>query len=97
MSERYGVGVTKPILITMPEGEMHAGTWHLGPYAVYVPFSAIEEQNAGRFHFIPLKNPKANRADIVHEMEDHVCRCGAHVRILAAVEEAAATMKGSAR
>ena len=44
-----------------------------------------------------LKNPKANRADIVHEMEDHVCRCGAHVRILAAVEEAAATMKGSAR
>jgi aerobic-type carbon monoxide dehydrogenase small subunit (CoxS/CutS family) len=43
------------------------------------------------------KNPKATRADIVHELEDHACRCGAHVRILAAVEDAAAAMKGSAR
>ncbi len=44
-----------------------------------------------------LKNPKATRADIVHELEDHVCRCGAHVRILAAVEDAAAAMRGGAR
>jgi aerobic-type carbon monoxide dehydrogenase small subunit (CoxS/CutS family) len=44
-----------------------------------------------------LKNPKATRADIVHEMEDHACRCGAHVRILAAVEDAAAAMRGGAR
>ena len=84
--ERYGAGVTKPILITMPEGEMHAGTWHLGPYAVYVPFSAIEEQNAGRFHFIPLKNPKANNRfphhycekrydDDVHPLDRSIYTC----------------------
>ena len=44
-----------------------------------------------------LKNPKVTRADIVHELEDHACRCGAHVRILAAVEDAAAAMRGGAR
>jgi aerobic-type carbon monoxide dehydrogenase small subunit (CoxS/CutS family) len=44
-----------------------------------------------------LTNPKATRADIAHELEDHACRCGAHVRILAAVEDAAAAMRGGAR
>jgi carbon-monoxide dehydrogenase small subunit len=44
-----------------------------------------------------LKNPKASRADIVRELDSHLCRCGAHVRILKAVETAAAAMKGSAR
>jgi aerobic-type carbon monoxide dehydrogenase small subunit (CoxS/CutS family) len=40
-----------------------------------------------------LNNPKATRADMVNELEDHACRCGAHVRILAAIEDAAAAMK----
>ncbi len=44
-----------------------------------------------------LKNPKATRADIVKQMDSHLCRCGAHVRIVAAVESAAAAMKGGAR
>jgi len=44
-----------------------------------------------------LKNPKATRADVVREMEDHVCRCGAHVRILDAVETAAQAMRGGVR
>jgi aerobic-type carbon monoxide dehydrogenase small subunit (CoxS/CutS family) len=44
-----------------------------------------------------LKNPKATRADIVKELDSHLCRCGAHVRIVAAVETAAAAMKGGAR
>jgi aerobic-type carbon monoxide dehydrogenase small subunit (CoxS/CutS family) len=44
-----------------------------------------------------LKNPTATRADIVKELDNHLCRCGAHVRILKAVESAAATMKGGAR
>jgi carbon-monoxide dehydrogenase small subunit len=44
-----------------------------------------------------LKNPKATRADIVKELDAHLCRCGAHVRILKAVETAATTMKGGAR
>ncbi len=44
-----------------------------------------------------LKNPRAAYADIIHELEDHACRCGAHVRIVQAVETAAAAMRGSAR
>jgi len=44
-----------------------------------------------------LKNPKARRADILKEMDGHLCRCGAHQRIVQAVETAAAAMKGSAR
>ena len=44
-----------------------------------------------------LKNPKATRADVVQDLEPHVCRCGAHVRILQAVETAAAAMRGEAR
>jgi len=41
-----------------------------------------------------LRNPKATRQDIVDGMEDNLCRCGAHVRILDAVETAADKMKG---
>jgi aerobic-type carbon monoxide dehydrogenase small subunit (CoxS/CutS family) len=44
-----------------------------------------------------LKNPKATRADIVRELDTHLCRCGAHVRILQAVESAGTAMKGGAR
>jgi carbon-monoxide dehydrogenase small subunit len=44
-----------------------------------------------------LKNPKATRADIVRQLDDHLCRCGAHVRILSAVESAATAMKGGTR
>jgi aerobic-type carbon monoxide dehydrogenase small subunit (CoxS/CutS family) len=44
-----------------------------------------------------LKNPKAARADIVKELDAHLCRCGAHVRILKAVESAATTIRGGSR
>jgi aerobic-type carbon monoxide dehydrogenase small subunit (CoxS/CutS family) len=40
-------------------------------------------------------NPKASREAIIKGMEDNLCRCGAHVRIVAAVE-AAAGGKGGA-
>jgi aerobic-type carbon monoxide dehydrogenase small subunit (CoxS/CutS family) len=43
------------------------------------------------------KTPDAPLADVLHELEDHVCRCGAHVRILQALETASAAMKGRAR
>ena len=36
-----------------------------------------------------LKTPKPTRAQIAAHMEDNLCRCGAHVRILDAVEQAA--------
>jgi carbon-monoxide dehydrogenase small subunit len=50
----------------------------------------------GAYAFL-LKNPKATRADIVRQMDDHLCRCGAHVRIVQAIETAATAMKGGAR
>ena len=43
------------------------------------------------------KNPKPTRAQIVAHMDDHLCRCGAHGRIVEAVESASAAMKGGAR
>ncbi|MEI6668684.1 MAG: (2Fe-2S)-binding protein [Acidobacteriota bacterium] len=50
----------------------------------------------GAYAFL-LKNPAPTRAQIVEHMDDHLCRCGAHVRIVAAVETAAAAMKGATR
>ena len=35
------------------------------------------------------KNPKATRVDIVQEMDNNLCRCGAHQRIIAAIQEVA--------
>jgi aerobic-type carbon monoxide dehydrogenase small subunit (CoxS/CutS family) len=40
------------------------------------------------------KNPKPTKQEIVEGMEDNLCRCGAHVRIIKAVETAAASLKG---
>jgi len=42
------------------------------------------------------KTPKPTRAQIIAHMDDHLCRCGAHNRIVQAVEAAAAA-KGGAR
>jgi carbon-monoxide dehydrogenase small subunit len=42
------------------------------------------------------KTPKPTRAQIIAHMDDHLCRCGAHGRIVQAVETAAG-MKGGAR
>jgi aerobic-type carbon monoxide dehydrogenase small subunit (CoxS/CutS family) len=41
-----------------------------------------------------IKNPDPTRKEIVEGLEDNLCRCGAHIRIIKAVESAAATMKG---
>jgi len=40
------------------------------------------------------KNPKPSRQEIIEGMEDNLCRCGAHVRIIEAIETAAVNMKG---
>ncbi len=40
------------------------------------------------------KNPKVSSSEIVDGMENNLCRCGAHVRILQAVETAAKEMEG---
>ncbi len=41
-----------------------------------------------------LKNPSLTRDQIVEGLEENLCRCGAHTRILDAVESAAKEMKG---
>ena len=40
------------------------------------------------------RNPDPSRADIVAALDKHLCRCGAHQRILRAVERAAETLRG---
>ncbi len=39
------------------------------------------------------RNPSPTRSDIVTALDRHLCRCGAHLRMLRAVEKAAAAMR----
>ena len=43
-----------------------------------------------------LKTPRPTREQIVKHMEDNLCRCGAHGRIIEAIQEAAVAKKGGA-
>jgi len=43
------------------------------------------------------RNPSPTRADIVAALDKHLCRCGAHPRILRAVEKAAAMLRKGSR
>jgi aerobic-type carbon monoxide dehydrogenase small subunit (CoxS/CutS family) len=47
-----------------------------------------------RAYSLLMANPEPTREEIVAGMEDNLCRCGAHVRIIRAVETAAAALKG---
>jgi len=40
-----------------------------------------------------LKKPKLTRDEIIAGMDDNLCRCGAHKRIVAAIESASKTMR----
>jgi aerobic-type carbon monoxide dehydrogenase small subunit (CoxS/CutS family) len=40
------------------------------------------------------KNPNPSREEIIDEMEDNLCRCGAHTRIIQAIQEAAEKISG---
>jgi len=39
-------------------------------------------------------NPNPSRQEIIEGMEDNLCRCGAHTRIIIAIESASKMMKG---
>jgi aerobic-type carbon monoxide dehydrogenase small subunit (CoxS/CutS family) len=41
-----------------------------------------------------LKKPAPTEADIIEGMEDNLCRCGAHPRIVRAIQTAAKQMRG---
>ena len=43
------------------------------------------------------RNPSPSRAEIARALDDNICRCGAHNRILRAVEKAAARLREDAR
>jgi aerobic-type carbon monoxide dehydrogenase small subunit (CoxS/CutS family) len=43
-----------------------------------------------------LNNPRPSRSQIIEQMEGNLCRCGAHMRIVAAIETAARQMGRSA-
>jgi len=44
-----------------------------------------------------LKSPRPAADEIVRHMDDNLCRCGSHNRIVAAIEEAAAGTRGGSR
>ena len=41
-------------------------------------------------------NPSPTRAEIATALDDHICRCGSHARILRAIERAARAMRAEA-
>lgn len=41
-----------------------------------------------------IKNPQPSEEEILHGMEENLCRCGAHVRIVKAIQSASKGMKG---
>ena len=43
-----------------------------------------------------LKTPHPTRADVVREMDGNLCRCGSHLRIIDAIQDAAGTVKAGA-
>jgi aerobic-type carbon monoxide dehydrogenase small subunit (CoxS/CutS family) len=44
-----------------------------------------------------LKTPRPTRAEIIRQMDDHLCRCGSHMRIVEAIQEAAGARQGGVR
>jgi len=44
-----------------------------------------------------LKKPRPTEAEIIEGMNDNLCRCGAHVRIIQAIQSAALEMRGGKR
>ena len=41
-----------------------------------------------------LSNPKPTRDEIISGMDDNLCRCGAHIRIVQAIQTASEELKG---
>jgi aerobic-type carbon monoxide dehydrogenase small subunit (CoxS/CutS family) len=44
-----------------------------------------------------LRTPRPSVAEIVRHMDDNLCRCGSHTRVLRAIQAAAGAAKGVAR
>jgi len=46
-------------------------------------------------HALLLKTPRPTHDEIIKAMDDNLCRCGAHVRIVDAIQEAAGNPGGA--
>ena len=44
-----------------------------------------------------LNNPEPSRQEVIEGMEGNLCRCGAHIRIIEAIQSAGRIMKGGNR
>jgi len=44
-----------------------------------------------------LKNPRPTREEIIQSMDENLCRCGSHTRIVQAIQTAAKEMEGGKR
>jgi len=44
-----------------------------------------------------LEKPRPTEAEIIEGMDDNLCRCGAHVRIVRAIQSAAKEMRGGSK
>ncbi|MGD8534280.1 MAG: (2Fe-2S)-binding protein [Candidatus Aminicenantes bacterium] len=44
-----------------------------------------------------LRNPRPTRKEIIQRMDENLCRCGSHTRIVQAIQTAAKEMKGGKR
>ena len=66
-----------------------------------ITYAANSRASKGQKVNVNQKTAKEGAADDAEywapELDDHLCRCGAHVRILDAVGTASAAMKGGAR
>ncbi len=47
-----------------------------------------------RAYALLLKNAHPTREEVIRHMDDHLCRCGSHTRIMDAILEAAGSTKG---
>ena len=43
-----------------------------------------------------LKTPRPTRDDVLNHMEGNLCRCGSHLRVVDAIQQAAGAMRGGA-
>jgi len=48
----------------------------------------------GAYDFL-VTNPDASRNEIAEYMDDHLCRCGSHTRVIEAIQAASRLMKGA--
>ena len=55
------------------------------------------EQHRDLFHAAAVDGRVGRRQEILDHMEDNLCRCGAHVRIVQAIETVAAEMRKGVR